>query len=94
MIVPSKILSVKGSGCIFRKTFIRPLMIEFRIREVAKKRGITSAYQLQKAMGIHPGAASRLWNRAEGLNFKTLEAICRTLKCKPGDLFVLKPDPE
>lgn len=66
-------------------------MIKFKIREVAKKRGITSAYQLQKAMGIHPGAASRLWSRAEGLNFKTLDAICQALDCDPGELFEFKP---
>ena len=35
-------------------------MIRTRVREVSEKRGITTAYQSQKAPGISPGTAAKL----------------------------------
>lgn len=32
-------------------------------------------------------------NRARAVRFSTLEALCRELKCQPGDLLEYLPDP-
>lgn len=64
-----------------------------RIREAAEKRGVTSSYQLMKALNIPPGHASKLWKgemRMIGLD--TIDALCNALQCKPGELFDHSPD--
>lgn len=63
------------------------------IREAAEKRGLTSSYQLMKALNIPPGHASKLWKgemRMIGLD--TIDALCRALKCKPNDLIRYEPN--
>lgn len=68
-------------------------MIRVAIREVAEKRGITTAYQLQKALEVPPGTASRLWKgEIEGIQIRTLDKLCTTLKCKPNDLMKHESD--
>ena len=66
-------------------------MIEFRLKELAHKRGIATAYQLQIAMDVDPGTAARLWRKAgdnrEGITFGMIERLCDVLDCGPGDLF-------
>lgn len=37
-------------------------MIQTHVQEMANKRGITTAYQLQKALGISPSVAAKLWS--------------------------------
>ena len=60
---------------------------------MAIERGITTAYQLQKAMDVHPGMAARLWkNETEMIALKTIDALCETLDCEPGDLIVRVKD--
>jgi DNA-binding Xre family transcriptional regulator len=65
-------------------------MIEFRLKELANKRGITTAYQLQIAMGVDPGTAARLWRKSpdnrEGITFSMIDRLCDVLDCLPGDL--------
>lgn len=64
-------------------------MITLRIREAAEERGITTAYQLQKAASLHPGHAAKLWKgNIEMIGLKTIDNLCETLKCEPGDLIV------
>lgn len=64
-------------------------MVELRIQEMATKRGITTAYQLQKAMDVHPGMAARLWKgEIEMIALKTIDALCDALDCEPADLIV------
>ena len=69
-------------------------MIEVMIRERAQKCGIENAYQLQKAMGVSPTLAARLW----GGDFKmigvqdTLNSLCRVLRCQPDKLFRYVPE--
>ncbi|MDQ3257108.1 MAG: helix-turn-helix transcriptional regulator [Acidobacteriota bacterium] len=63
------------------------------IREAAEKRGITSSYQLMKALNIPPGHASKLWKgemRMIGLD--TVDNLCAALKCKPNDLIRYEPN--
>lgn len=46
-----------------------------------------SAAELAKRVGITPANLSILKNdRAKAIRFSTLEALCRELKCQPGDL--------
>jgi DNA-binding Xre family transcriptional regulator len=62
------------------------------VRKVAIKRGITTAYQLQKMMRIHPTMAARLWKgEGGGIKYKTLEHLCEVLACEPSDLFEYEP---
>jgi putative transcriptional regulator len=64
-------------------------LIEIRIDELLEERGRTF-YWLAKETGI---SHSTLWRlkkgKAVGINFPTLESICLTLSCKPGDVLRL-----
>jgi len=61
------------------------------LKELARKRGITTAYQLQVAMDVDPGTAARLWKKSgadrEGISFGMIDRLCDVLDCGPGDLF-------
>ena len=64
-------------------------MIEIRIDELLEERGRTF-YWLAKETGISHTTLWRLKKgRAVGINFPTLEQICRTLSCQPGDVLKL-----
>ncbi len=65
------------------------------VRAVANGRGITSSYQLQKALGLNsPSHAVRLYeNNAVSISFKTLALLCDKLACTPNELLVMKPSP-
>jgi DNA-binding Xre family transcriptional regulator len=68
-------------------------MIETRIKEIAEKRGIKTAYQLKVALGISPSMASRLYrNDVEKISLHTLDSLCNVLKCKPNDILRFTPD--
>ncbi|MDT7543599.1 MAG: Cro/C1-type DNA-binding domain [Acidobacteriota bacterium] len=68
-------------------------MIEVKIREIAEARGITTAYQLQKALDVAPSVAARLWRgEITKIGLDTLDNLCRVLKSRPDK--VLKYTPE
>lgn len=51
--------------------------------------------ELAKRIDITQANISILKNgKARAVRFSTLEAICRTLDCQPGDLLEYRPDPE
>jgi putative transcriptional regulator len=61
-------------------------MIEIRIDELLKNRG-RSFYWLAKETGISHTTLWRLKKgKALGINFETLEKMCETLNCQPGDV--------
>ncbi len=61
-------------------------MIEIRIDELLENRG-RSFYWLAKATGISHTTLWRLKKgKALGINFDTLEKMCQTLECQPGDV--------
>ena len=64
-------------------------MIESRLDELLDERG-RSFYWLAKETGI---SYSTLWRlkkgKSVGINFGTLESICRALECHPGDVLRL-----
>ena len=62
-------------------------MIEVRIDQILKARGRTF-YWLAKETGISHTTLWRLKKgKALGINFITLEKLCETLECQPGDVF-------
>src|SRR5207248_4637944 len=64
-------------------------MIKIRINELLKSQE-RSFYWLAKETGISHTTLWRLKKgRAVGINFPTLEQICRTLSCQPGDVLKL-----
>jgi putative transcriptional regulator len=61
-------------------------MIEIRIDGLLENCG-RSFYWLAKETGISHTTLWRLKKgKALGINFETLEKMCETLKCQPGDL--------
>ena len=64
-------------------------MIEIRVDELLAERERTF-YWLAKDTGISHTTLWRLKkDKALGINFDTLEKICRALKCQPGDILRL-----
>jgi putative transcriptional regulator len=51
--------------------------------------------QLASDAGLPPSVVSGLiTNRAKQAHFKTLDKLCKALKCTPGDLLEFAPDPD
>ena len=64
-------------------------MIEVRVDELLEEHG-QSFYWLAKETGISHTTLWRLKKgKALGINFDTLEKICRGLNCQPGDVLRL-----
>jgi len=64
-------------------------MIEIRVDDLLKGRGRTF-YWLAKQTGISHTTLWRLKKgKALGINFDTLEKLCQTLECQPGDVLSL-----
>jgi len=62
-------------------------MVTVRIQEVAREKGITTAYQLQKATGAQPTVAAKWFkNDLKSIGIETLDLLCKTLDCTPNDL--------
>ena len=67
-------------------------MIEIRLDGLLGERGRTF-YWLAKETGISHTTLWRLKKgKALGINFETLEKICRALGCQPGDVMGLEPE--
>jgi DNA-binding Xre family transcriptional regulator len=63
-------------------------MIRLKVREVAEKKGYSTAYQLQKLLDVQSTVAYRLWNgNTTMIALKTVELLCKKLKCTPSQLF-------
>jgi putative transcriptional regulator len=67
-------------------------MIEVRLGAVMGQKKIRIA-GLSRQTGLARTTLTNLWyGRAKGINFDTLEAICKELDCQPGYLLVYVPD--
>ena len=51
-----------------------------------------SFYRVRQEKLIGQGTLPRLRNQSGGLDSKTLDKICRTFNCQPGDLMEYIPD--
>lgn len=61
-------------------------MIEIDLDVLLAMRKMTSL-ELAEKIGITPANLSILkTGKAKAIRFSTLEAICKTLKCQPGDI--------
>lgn len=66
---------------------IVPRVIAFRISELAKQKGLTSAYQLQMAMNVPPNTAHRWWKgEMRNIDVDSLDRLCAFFECEPGDI--------
>lgn len=62
------------------------MKIKIKIAEVAGKRGLKSAYALQKALDCSPTMASRLWKgNFKLIGIETIEKLCELFKCSPNE---------
>lgn len=67
-------------------------MITVSIREQCERRGITTAYQLQKKADVSPSVANAWFNnRLDRVEVRTLDKLCTLLECNPSDLFRFEP---
>jgi putative transcriptional regulator len=70
-------------------------MITSNIRAMAERRGLTTAYQLQRDLPASPSVAAQLWSGDfKRVDLQTLDRLCKFLRCKPGDLLKYEPDPD
>jgi putative transcriptional regulator len=61
-------------------------MIRIRLEKLLKQRGWT-AYRLTQESGIHPSVISKYrHSEVKEISLETLDALCKALKCKAGDL--------
>jgi DNA-binding Xre family transcriptional regulator len=68
------------------------IMIKANIKEMAVKKGIKTAYQLQKTMNLQPSQAAKLYrNDLKMIGLDTLNNLCDALDCMPSDLLVYSP---
>lgn len=64
--------------------------VKWKVQELARTHGIASAEELRRRAGINKNTASAIWNdRSVRADLLTIEKICRTLECQPGDLMEL-----
>jgi len=68
-------------------------VVKVAIREMAQRRGLTTAYQLQKLAGVQPNLAAKWYrNDLKSIGIETLNLLCRVLNCLPSDLLIYTPD--
>ena len=69
-------------------------MIRVQIDQLLKERQ-RSFYWLAKETGVSHTTLWRLKkDKAQGITFNTLERICETLKCQPGDVLKVRREKE
>jgi DNA-binding Xre family transcriptional regulator len=68
-------------------------MIKVSIREIAIKKGIKTAYQLQKLMNLQPSQAAKLYrNDLKMIGLDTLDNLCEAFDCEPSDILKYSSD--
>ncbi len=68
------------------------IIINLDVVMAQRKKGLT---ELSKEVDITMANLSILKNnKAKAIRFSTLEAICKTLDCQPGDIIEYVPDEE
>ncbi|MEZ2303461.1 MAG: helix-turn-helix domain-containing protein [Microcoleus sp.] len=68
-------------------------MIRWKLAVVMAERNISNK-ELAALMGMHPTSVSKIKTRRRltRIDEATLSALCRALKCQPGDLMVYEED--
>ena len=63
--------------------------IRWRVKALARARGITSAVQLGQRVRLNKNSANSMWNGSSlRIDLDTLARLCQVLACTPGDLLV------
>lgn len=63
------------------------MIVKWKVREMAIKRGVSSASQLAERAGINKNTANALWNGSSlRVDRETLAKLCSALDCVTGDL--------
>jgi len=69
------------------------MIVRWKVREVAEKRGVSSASQLAERADINKNTANALWNGASlRVDRETLAKLCAALDCTTGDLLEYDPN--
>ena len=66
-------------------------MIKARIKELLDEKGLTQ-YRLSQESGVDNKTLRRLSADGKGINFDTLDKICKALDCSPGEVLVRVTD--
>lgn len=67
-------------------------MIKPMIQQLARKKGIKNAFGLQRALGVSPTVATKLWRgNFAMIGLSTLDRLCELLDCYVGDLLKYEP---
>jgi DNA-binding Xre family transcriptional regulator len=70
-------------------------MIKVKIKEIAEKNGVTTAYQLQKKLGIQPSLAAKWYrNDLKMIGIESLNSLCAAFVCLPSDILIYVADVE
>jgi DNA-binding Xre family transcriptional regulator len=68
-------------------------MIKVKIKEIAEKNGVTTAYQLQKLLNIQPSLAAKWYkNDLKMIGIASLNSLCAAFKCLPSDILIYVAD--
>ena len=68
-------------------------MIQLRVQEVARSRGITTIKDFAERANLAYDTAADLWhNRMKRLDLATFERVCKTLQSRPEELIVMTED--
>ena len=68
------------------------MAIQVRLERMLERRGITLT-ELSDRIGLTLANLSVLkTNKARAIRFSTLDALCRELQCRPGDLLSYEED--
>jgi DNA-binding Xre family transcriptional regulator len=70
-------------------------MIKVKIKEIAEKNGVTTAYQLQKLLNIQPSLAAKWYrNDLKMIGIESLNSLCAAFDCLPSDILIYVADAE
>ena len=71
------------------------MMLKNKVLEAMGRQRIKSGRELARRTGVAESNIYRIINgESKGIQFNTLENLCRVLDCQPGDLFEYVPDEE
>jgi putative transcriptional regulator len=69
-------------------------MVKFRLHKIAADRDILKIKDMAEKADLAPVTVSGLWNNNTlRVDLNTLNALCETLHCQPGDLLEYVPEP-
>jgi DNA-binding Xre family transcriptional regulator len=62
-------------------------MITSHVRKLAERRGIRNALQLSQTLGVSTRTGAKLWtDEFERIDRVTLDKLCETFGCQPGQI--------